>query len=320
MASRRADPDPVGVEPEQVRGRVAGHRDRRVRGLETGGLDARGDQPRPRRRAARRTRAAPPRTAPRARVNRQPRTAQAAAQPMAASVWRATPASSHGIAPAAYRIVGSWPLPASRTTSPGRARAKRLGDRRPAVRDAQHVHAPACGPPPRRRRRSPRRSRRRPRPAGPRRWRRRGGSARPRSGPSRPAWRCRARRPSRRPRSARRRRPRRSARGGRARPGATPASARSRRSPRTAGPARCAPSAPARRAPSRGRSAPRPGPAQHLAEGDDRERVVGVEAARQPQLESRRRPTAPCRPPVGDCASSSTAIARTSAEGPSRSG
>ena len=123
----------------------------------------------------------------------------------------------------------SWPLPASRTTSPGRARSKRGLDGRAAVGDEQQVvAAPLAGglgaardlvedrlpvlaarilvrhddeP----------------------------GSARRRCGPSAAAWPCRARRRTRTPRSARRRGPRRRARGGRAPPGATPGCGRSRR-------------------------------------------------------------------------------------------
>ena len=82
---------------------------------------------------------------------------------------------------------------------------------------------------------------------------------------------CRARRPSRTRRRARRPAPRQPARAGRARRRATPGSARSRRSPRTAGPGRSAPSGPGRprrpRAPRgpRPASSPRPSPSATTA-------------------------------------------------------
>ena len=55
--------------------------------------------------------------------------------------------------------------------------------------------------------------------------------------------------------------------------------------------------------------------AQALAQRDDRERVVDVEAAGEPQLERARRRTGPRTGSGGGCASSSTPVARTSAAG-----
>ena len=225
-------------------------------------------------------------------MNRQPRISRA--QPIAARVSRATAASSHGSAWSAYRIVGSWPLPARSTTSPGRARsnAASIAARRSGIASTS---TPRCRP----------------------------ALSAPRTISStiavgvlaarilvgrhdepaalardpahlRRASRCRALRPSRTRRSARRRARRRPARAGRGRRRATPASGRSRRSPRTAGPGRSAPSGPGRprRAsrPARTAAASRPRP---VAERDDGERVVDVEPAGEPELDRRPRPTAP---------------------------
>ena len=142
---------------------------------------------------------------------------------------RASARSSHGVGPSGPMIDVSWPLPASRTMSPGRAasNAASIAARRSAMSSRSWP-------------------RRRPAASAPRRdlvedrlavlaaWILVGDDHQPAAlagdaAHLRRAWPCRARRPSRTPRSARRRGPPRRARGGRGRSGARPGCGRSRR-------------------------------------------------------------------------------------------